>query len=435
MAGIDPSIALQGNNTPVDLFAGAKKGLELQSLAMRPEQIQQEMAASRQSVAASKAQQANTEAALPGVAATSVTAQQAAKKAQQDQAANDKIMELSASGKYTTTDAKTGNKSLDFPKLYGELFQSHPQQAAKMAADKYDTDFKQYSAKSAETKSTGELNAIADGMVQSAANMIDKSGLPEDQKGKNFQDILTRQAEHNPEAFKNSPYVTFGDDGKPIITPLGGSDVKKIAAGSMTPLQERQMHLQEFTASPDTIKQIALNAGDITPVTAKVDAAKTVAAGTAYQTDLNNSLNTTTQINKIIGTGRFGARLTSEWAKAKQGPDSGVLATYQKGIDAYNTVHPDPKDQIDLARDGIEAANAKLQAESTRNLGNIAIHKSLITTPSPSAAIGSTPNTSAPPAPAAPVRKATAASEAKVRANPALAAEFKARFGYLPAGM
>jgi hypothetical protein len=200
--------------------------------------------------------------------------------------------------------------------------------------------------------------------------------------------------------------VTFGDDGKPIITPLGGSDVKKIAAGSMTPLQERQMHLQEYVAEPDYLKQLALQSNDITPITAKVDAVKMVGAGTAYQTDLNNGLNTYNQIGKILGSNRIGSELSSAWTKAMQGPNSGTLATYQKSIDAYNAVHPEAP--INLAKDGLDAVNSKLQAESTKNLGNIAVNKNIATTQSPGAALQTSPTTATPQAPTTPAAQSNA---------------------------
>lgn len=109
---IDPSISLQFKTTPFDYAASMQKGM---NVAL----TQQQIAQSQQEIEASKAAQANTEAALPGV--QGVSQSQVTKGAADARDFSIKT-QLGANGdKFQTTDPTTGAVSLDHGKMVAYL--------------------------------------------------------------------------------------------------------------------------------------------------------------------------------------------------------------------------------------------------------------------------------------------------------------------------
>lgn len=386
---IDPSLALQVKQPdPIDFT----KWQQLANLRSQNALIQQ--------------QTANAQAQNPGIQATSTTAQQTAQAAVQDQNANNHIMELAASGKYSTKDAD-GNTTIDYPALYGEAATKYPQQATKMAASNFDTQYKKFVAEQQEALTSGTKADVgekwlkfSDNAVQTGANIIQKSSMPEADKPAALQKMIEAQAAHYPQAFANSPYITMTpavdpQTGQPIpnappVPKLTGvitaSSVKSIADGSMTPLEAAANTRADTAMNPSYINVLNRQAADVTPADTKADFARKAIAGQAYGSDLNQALTTQAQVSDILGKTVVGAKLQEAIAKGMQGPDSAVLAQYQKGIDAYNSMHPESP--INLSRDGVLAANAKIQAEYNKNAGQIKGWTAGATTSSPAAMLG-----------------------------------------------
>ena len=324
---LDPSIGLNTKRPPpVDMYAGVERGMNLAALAMRPEQIQQ-------SIAASKATQALTEAHTPGVVAQATQQQQAALKAIQDQAANQHAIDLAVSGKYTIE--KDGKKNIDYPRLYGDLSQKFPQQALAMAKTKGDTDYQTALASKAGTEATSAIMDFSRRQVQTMANVIEKSEATPAQKVEALKDGIGRLADHYPEAFQDSPYVILDPKSgkKTFTTMLDASHVKQIADGSMDPLtsatlkiSENQLALAQLQASPGYKQTIST----IQSPEIRVAALGHAAEQEAYLKDIMSGKNAS------MGTlpTKAGSIVADKWNQyVLQNPEA---AKKERAIGAYN---------------------------------------------------------------------------------------------------
>lgn len=339
-----------------------------------------QMAGTAQNIKQSQAATSNLEAANPGIQATSTKLQQDAQAAVQDQTANNELIKMAGSGKYTTTDPTTGNATIDYPKMYGDLAsKGYTQQALKMAGAKGDADYKIAAAQGAAAVAAGNQTDAAskaqdffNHQVQVAANIIDQSKTPQELKGKALSDMVTRMAAHYPDAAQFSPYVqmpspsaapTNGAPGQ--MTPTGtgpasvpgqpnpggpqpgqqptpklvnpnmsSADVKAIADGSLDPLtranlqiSQSQLSLAQLQASPG---YKAAMSGIVDSGTA-ADAQRKSAENGAYVSSLKNGVDA-----KIDGSkyGIIGSWTQAAWNKAVE--QGGSYATLQGALDKYN---------------------------------------------------------------------------------------------------
>ena len=283
IGSIDASIPLSGTVAPPDYFGGVEKGMNLAALAMKPQLIQQQIAASR-------ASQLATEAQTPGFEAQSSSFQQKAIADKQDQDARNMAIELARSGRYTT-EKEDGTKGIDYARLYGDVAQKHPQQALTLAKDKGDSDYKvaqaksqefttaktEQEAKSLKAKAEDDMFELGNKQVQTLANIVNKlEGVSDEQKVEIFKKSTAGLASHYPDAYKNSPYIQWmpqlDNTGKPILDDAGKPVpptakvatsvtpdlIKSVAQGQIGPLASGQLEvsqgrfeLDKFLASPE----------------------------------------------------------------------------------------------------------------------------------------------------------------------------------------
>lgn len=414
---IDPSLSLQVNPVQApDYLKFAKFGLDQQ--------------VAQQQMATSAAQQANLQAANPGIAANATSLQQKAQGDIQDQAANNLAIELAQSGKYTT-DNGTDNATIDYAKLYGDLAQQFPQQATKMAASKFDTDYKEQQARTqaatasgTEAETAGKWTNFSNNLVQTTANIIDKSSMPAEQKPAALQAAIERQAAHYPDAFANSPYVTTVGGGtdangqpvptKPVLTTtLTGSDVKSIANGSMDPLtssklqiSQNELALAQLQASPEYKAAVS----QIPDSGTRAAALQGAAAADKQVSVLNSGLTANVPSNSY---GKAGSVTQDAWNKLVE--QGGPYALKQAAIDQYNANHPGAN--ISIANNGVDAVN-KLLAQETANVSAVGkTSKAIATKPTIASAAEAAP---ASPNPAPGPAKPTAVDNERALANRAI---------------
>lgn len=372
---LDPSISLQvqppaGGN----IFAGAEKGLQLRALSMKPEQIAQE-------ISASKAAQANTEAQLPGLQAD------AAGKAR-DNAAAEMAKNMAASGKYTTT-ADDGTKTINTAKLYGDLASNgYIQQAFTFARTAADTQ-------STQIKTEGERQKFVDDRAQDLANIISKS-VPKDQQPAAFQSGMSRVAAHYPELFANSNYFTQDPKtGAPVLAgEFKAADVKSIADGKMDPLTSANLEI-----SQNSLKLAQMQADP----NYKATISTIPSAETRVGVQANNS-DTQEYIDKLKAGaasavpsatyGKAGSVTADIWNKlVGQNPDYAALQT---SIDAYNKTNGT---QYSVAGNGVDAVKSLLNQEVSNKTAGLNRKAATVSGPTVQPPPVSDPN-AAPPTPA-----------------------------------
>ena len=396
---IDPSISLgvKGPDIqPVDWKGWMALGIQNQ--------------VAQQNISASKSAQAVTNATLPGTVAQSTSLQQKAQSDIQDQKAKDLVIQLAANPGYQTDDGR-GGKTVDYPKVYGELAKSYPQQSAKMAGDQFDTMYKglqvlqQTAAASGEQALTaGKWLEFSNKSVQTTANIINKANIPEDQKPKLLQDTIEKQALAHPDAFKDSPYVAFSPavpptqdaqgnviPGKPaaahLTQLLNSKDIESLANGSMDPLttaklqiSQNELALAQRQASPQYKAAIST----IQSPETRAASSEKAAAGSAYLADLNAGINA--EVESAL-FGKAGSVGQQKWQElVKQNP---AYAQKEAAIIAYNAAH---NTDFSIAHNGVDTINTLLKQESAKVGAVVTTNKQIATQGTiPGSAVPSTP--------------------------------------------
>ena len=372
---IDPSISLGIRPVePIDIT----KLQQIRNLAAQEEATRQSISASKAQEALARAQlpgiplqQERVAAEIPGVRATSQRLVAEAELARQNQDANNHLIELVGSGKYTTKvkDPVTGLEvqKIDYPRLYGDASVKFPQQALSFAATKAKTDYEQDVARAqAATATKGEVEArgimqgLANTTAQTIANIVEKSGLKPEEKGREFQVLLQAAVKQFPEAYKNTPYTTVDAAGNIIVTKLvDATDVKKIAEGSMDPLttarlaiSQNELALAQLQADPRYRERLSIIPTPEARITSFYDAKML----DAVKTDIDKGLNANVDFAKFA---RPGSIVQSAWNTLIT--QNSEYAKLQRAVDAYNKNNGT---QLSIPLQGTEAIKSLLQQES-----------------------------------------------------------------------
>jgi len=375
-----------------------------------------------QQISASQTGQRKTEVEIPGAQAESERLRAVADSAKQDQLANDHLISLAATNKYTTK-AADGSNTIDYPRLIGDASTKFPKQALAFGKTLYDTKYQEELARGQaaiasgnESDTAGKLNKFGNDAIQTLANVIDKSNIPDDQKGTAFQEALKRQVLHYPAAFANSPYATVipgqpaskgpnGEDipAKPpevqLKAAVNAGDVKKIAYGSMTPLisaelaiSQNKLELEKLQASLGYKVGVAniVPAGDAAAL--KLKAAEHRADATLIAAGADADV-------KSIGGGAPGAIAQQTWqaAVAKGGPAFQLQASLDRYNKANNTQYTVWGNGVDAVKDMLRK-NAAVKQSLANELDDIG-------TPKVPGGAPTVPNVKSTPTPAQPVVK------------------------------
>ena len=367
-----------------------------------------------QQIEASKASEANARAQNPGLVAQSITAEQAAIKAKQDQDANTHFINLVGTGNYTTKEGEV--QKINYPKLFGDFSQKFPAQAMGMIKAKGESDDAAWKADTTQTGAEKAKREFVNSQIQTAANVIDKMNLPEDQKGPRLTTMIEGIAKLHPEAFIGSPYVVMDPTTKTVKATaiLDGKAVKSVADGMMDPLTTakldiatKELALAQLKADPKYLSTVST----IQTPEQRGAALAGATEGEAYMKDLNSGLNAKVSVATF---GKPGSVAADVWNKyVTQG---GPYAEKQRALDAYNARN---KTEYTVPGAGIEAVNRLLANESAKVSAATKTARQVATQPTIPQAAAAAPKApepvAAPAATKAPVPMKVISPQGKVR--------------------